>query len=57
MMRWIGGFSHVLRFTHGSFDFVFANAALHRIRDIPAAISEMLRVLRPGGYLISIGRP
>jgi SAM-dependent methyltransferase len=57
MMRWIGGFSHVLPFTRGSFDFVFVNAALHHMRDIPAAISEMLRVLRPGGYLISTCDP
>ena len=57
MMRWIGGFSHVLPFAQGSFDFVFANAALHHMRDIPAAIFEMLRVLRPGGYLISTSDP
>jgi SAM-dependent methyltransferase len=57
MMRWIGGFSHVLPFVQGSFDFVFANAALHHMRDIPGAIFEMLRVLRPGGYLISTSDP
>jgi ubiquinone/menaquinone biosynthesis C-methylase UbiE len=57
MMRWIGGFSHVLPFASGSFDFVVANAALHHLRDIPAAIFEMLRVLRPGGYLISTSDP
>jgi SAM-dependent methyltransferase len=57
MMLWIAGFSHVLPFAQGSFDFVFANAPLHDMRDIPAAISEMLRVLRPGGYLISTCDP
>jgi len=57
MMRWVGGFSHILPFAQGSFDFVFANAAQHHMRDIPAAISEMLRVLRPGGYLISTCDP
>jgi SAM-dependent methyltransferase len=41
----------------GQLHFVFANAALHHMRDIPAAISEMLRVLRPGGYLISTCDP
>ena len=56
-LRWIGGFSHVLPSAQGSFDFVFANAALHHMRDIPAAISEMLRVLRPGGCLISTCAP
>ncbi|MEL6330125.1 MAG: methyltransferase domain-containing protein [Planctomycetota bacterium] len=51
--RWFGGFSHVLPFQDGSFDFVFANAALHHMRDIPASISEFLRVLRPGGWLLT----
>lgn len=50
---WVGGFSHVLPFRSESFDFVFSNAALHHMRDIPAAIEEGLRVLRPGGYLIT----
>ena len=52
-IRWIGGFSHCLPFRERSFDAVFCNAALHHMRDIPAAISEALRVLRPGGTLIT----
>lgn len=52
-IRWVGGFSHVLPFRNGSFDAVFCNAALHHMRDIPSAISEALRVLRPGGYLVT----
>ncbi|MGM4921471.1 methyltransferase domain-containing protein [Tardiphaga sp. 804_B3_N1_9] len=52
-IRWIGGFSHCLPFKERSFDFVFCNAALHHMRDIPAAISEALRVLRRGGVLIT----
>lgn len=55
MIRWIGGASHALPFVDGSFDAVFANAALHHMRDIPAALEEMLRVLRPGGVLITTG--
>jgi SAM-dependent methyltransferase len=51
--RWIGGLSHLLPFGNGTFDYVFCNAALHHMRDIPQAISEMLRVLRPGGALIT----
>jgi hypothetical protein len=39
-IRWIGGFSHCLPFKSASFDMVFANAALHHMRDLPAAISK-----------------
>ncbi len=56
-IRWIGGFSHSLPFADASFDFVFVNAALHHMRDIPASIAESLRVLRPGGALITTGDP
>ncbi len=52
-IRWIGGFSHILPFKNQSFDAAFCNAALHHMRDIPAAISEALRVLKPGGTLIT----
>lgn len=54
-LRWIGGFSHMLPFSNASFDAVFFNAAMHHMRDIPAAVSEALRVLRPGGWMITIG--
>lgn len=52
-IRWIGGFAHALPFQTASFDAVFCNAALHHMRDIPAAIGECLRVLKPGGHLIT----
>lgn len=57
MIRWIGGASHMLPFADATFDAVFCNAALHHMRDIPTAIGEMLRVLRPGGVLITTGDP
>ncbi len=56
-LRWIGGFGHALPFRTASFDHVFVNAALHHMRDIPATIAEALRVLRPGGTLITTGDP
>jgi SAM-dependent methyltransferase len=55
--RWVGGFAHVLPFERETFDVVCCNAALHHMRDVPAAMSEMLRVLRPGGWLITTGDP
>ncbi len=55
--RWIGGFSHVLPFETESFDAVFCNAALHHMRDIPGTIAEMLRVLKPGGWLMTASDP
>ncbi len=56
-LRWIGGFAHALPFRTASFDHVFVNAALHHMRDIPVTIAEALRVLRPGGTLITTGDP
>jgi SAM-dependent methyltransferase len=53
--RWFGGFSHVLPFRDESFDYVFANAALHHMRDPSAAMFEMLRVVKVGGSVITAG--
>lgn len=55
--RWIGGFSHLIPFRAGTFDVVCANAALHHMRDVRAAVAEMLRVLRPGRVLLTTGDP
>ena len=55
--RWIGGFSHALPFQDESFDIVCANAALHHMRSVSTALREMLRVLKPGGFLFTTGDP
>jgi hypothetical protein len=55
--RWIGGFSHALPFEAESFDIVFCNAGLHHMRSVPGAIGEMLRVLKPGGWMITASDP
>ena len=55
--RWIGGLAHALPFESETFDVVCCNAALHHMRDVPGAVHEMLRVLRPGGWLLTTGDP
>ena len=54
-VRWIGGVSHALPFAANSFDYIFCNASLHHMHDVPNAIYEMIRVLRCGGILITTG--
>jgi SAM-dependent methyltransferase len=56
-VRSVGGCGRVLPFQNASFDIVIANAALHHVRDLPTVITEMLRVLRPGGLLLTMGDP
>ena len=55
--RWIGGLAHVLPFESEAFDVVCCNAALHHMRDVPGTIEEMLRVVRPGGWVLTTGDP
>lgn len=55
--RWVGGFSHVLPFADETFDIVCANAAMHHMRSTAEALREMLRVLRPGGFMYTVGDP
>jgi SAM-dependent methyltransferase len=45
--------SERLPFDDGSFDVIFARAVLHHIADLPAAMREFHRVLRPGGVFIA----
>ncbi|MDH4176362.1 MAG: methyltransferase domain-containing protein [Thermoleophilia bacterium] len=42
-----------LPFEDGEFDVVLAAWVLHHVRDIPATLVELRRVLRPGGRLVA----
>lgn len=42
-----------LPFGDGEFDLAFANHMLYHVRDLPRAVAELRRVLRPGGLLIA----
>lgn len=46
-----------LDYADGEFDMVVGHAILHHIPDVPAALSEMHRVLRPGGVCVLAGEP
>lgn len=48
------GDAHDLPFTDSSFDTVVCTYALCSVPDVPRAISEMKRVLKPGGRLILV---
>lgn len=43
-----------LPFPDDSFDIVYIANALHHVADVPAAVGELRRVLRPGGTFVSI---
>jgi SAM-dependent methyltransferase len=45
--------AQALPFLDGSFDVVVANHMLYHVPDPPGAVSELARVLRPGGVLIA----
>jgi SAM-dependent methyltransferase len=46
-----------LPFEDASFDLVFGHAVLHHLPDLPGALAEFNRVLRPGGTLAFCGEP
>lgn len=47
-------YAEELPFADGSFDLVVSRLAPHHFRDMPAAVGEMARLLRPGGRLAVI---
>jgi SAM-dependent methyltransferase/uncharacterized protein YbaR (Trm112 family) len=53
-LRWMGGSARVLPFRSGTFDVVAVNAALHHMRDLPTTFGELLRVVKAGGYLVTL---
>jgi malonyl-CoA O-methyltransferase len=48
---YVAGDAHRLPIASGSLDLVWSNLAFHWFDDVPAAIAEWYRVLRPGGLL------
>jgi len=46
-----------LPFADGAFDLVLGHAVLHHIPDLPGAMAEFARVLRPGGTVLFAGEP
>ena len=46
-----------LPFEDESFDLVFGHAVLHHLPDLPVALAEFRRVLRPGGAVAFCGEP
>ena len=47
-------YSETLPFPDGTFDVVFARAALHHARDLRLTCSEIYRVLKPSGRLVAV---
>jgi SAM-dependent methyltransferase len=41
-----------LPFTSASFDAVFCRGSIHHVPDLQQALQEIVRILKPGGYLI-----
>lgn len=54
---WICGNSEYLPFVDNTFDVSVANAALHHMHDLQTSVREMIRVTKPGGYILLISDP
>lgn len=49
--------AEALPYKTGTFDLVVGHAVLHHLPDVPAALTECYRVLKPGGLLVIAGEP
>lgn len=52
--QWLGATVENIPFADETFDFVVANHALHHVLHLESAIEEMLRVLKVGGYMLTV---
>ena len=52
-LRFEQGDAHELRFDEGTFDGVVCQTVLTHVRDAPAVVREMARVLKPGGVFFA----
>jgi len=48
----LGDITDLSRFATGVFDFIFSSHALEDIQDTKSTLTEWLRVIKPGGYLV-----
>ena len=53
-VRWVAGDLGALPLAAGTFDVVTVGYGLRNAAELPAALAEMHRVLRPGGWLASL---
>src|SRR5213594_2305443 len=49
--------AEALPYDDGTFDLVVGHAVLHHLPDVPSALREAFRVLKPGGALVVAGEP
>ena len=56
-LRLIPKASYRIPFEDNTFDFLFSNSVLEHVRDLPAALTEMKRVLKPRGVSLHLFPP